>query len=65
MAPRRLNPETPAQAFQRRIKGDRVMVAAFKIAFGQENRIRALEGKAPLTAAAFKARWKTQFEAGA
>ena len=61
MALKRLVTKTPADQFEHAVRADRRFGATFKVLFDQENRLRALEGQAPLNPAQFKARLKAWF----
>ena len=53
-----------ASEFAARIKNDRVLKALFEVMFEQENRIRALENKSPITRAQAKTVLKQKFTSG-
>lgn len=53
------NTPDPAPVVPAKDPLDAVDQVQFKIAFNHENRLRALEGKGPVTAANFKAAWRS------
>jgi len=61
MARKRLNDTTPAAEFDKGIRNDRTLKTLFKVMLDQENRLRALEGRAAVSAADARARLKALF----
>ena len=54
-------PEAPDAEFDRRASTDRLTRFLLRHLFEQENRLRAVEGKPPLSEAAFRASLKQAF----
>jgi len=61
MARKRLNDTTPEGAFEKGIRNDRILKTLFKVMLDQENRLRALEGRAAASAADARAQLKALF----
>jgi hypothetical protein len=61
MARKRLNETSPEAAFEKNLRNDRVLKTLFKVMLDQDNRLRALEGRAALSAADARDRLKALF----